>query len=77
MDGFCSFLPSSGGLLFGCTAAAGGFGKWILELAATGALGFDVCRPRFVAVTARGAKAHAEASPSCPSSSVADDSWNG
>lgn len=76
--GLCSFRPSSGGLLFGCTAAAGGFGKRILELAATAAFGFEVRRrPRLVAVIARGAKSHAEASPACPGPGVADDSWNG
>lgn len=74
--GLCSSRPSSGGLLFGRTAAAGGFGERVLELAATAAFGFEVCRrPRLVAVIARGAKSQAEASPACPG--VADDSWNG
>lgn len=73
--GSVAFCPSSGGLLFGCTAAARGFGKGILEFTATAAFGFDVRSPRFVAITARSTKAHAEASPSC--TSVADDSWNG
>lgn len=50
--GSVAFCPSSGGLLFGCTAAARGFGKGILEFTATAAFGFDVRSPRFVAVTA-------------------------
>lgn len=72
----CRFCPSSGGLLFGCRAAARGLGKGVLELASTAAFGFDVRRRRFVAVTAGGSKANAETGPSCPSSGVADDSWN-
>lgn len=83
MDGLGSLLltesttcPSSGGL-FGGTTGPRGFGKGILELAATAAFGLDVCSCSFVAITARGAKAHAEASPSCPSTGAADDSWNG
>lgn len=72
-----AFHPSSGGLLFGCTAAARGFGKGVLELAATAAFGFEVRCRGFVAVAAGGSKADAETSPSGPSSGVADDSWNG
>lgn len=74
--GSTAFCPSSGGLLFGGTAAAGGFGEGILELTATAAFGFEF-GPGFVAVTAGGAEAHAEASPSCSGSRVADDSCSG
>lgn len=74
--GSAAFYPSSGGLLFGCTAAAGSFGEGILELTATAAFGFEL-GPRFVAVTAGGAEAHAKASPSSSGSRVADDSCNG
>lgn len=74
--GSAAFCPSSGGLLYVCTAAAGGFGEGILELAAAAAFGFEFS-PRFVAVTAGGTEAHAEASPSSSGSCVADDSCNG
>lgn len=74
--GSTAFCPSSGGLLFGCTAAARGFGEGILELTATAAFGFEF-GPRFVAVTAGGAEAHAETSPSSSRSCVADDSCSG
>lgn len=67
--------PSSGGL-FGGTAAARGFDEGILELAATAAFGFDIWRRGLVAVRARGAKAHTEASASGPSAGAADDGWN-
>lgn len=54
---------------------APGFGKGILEVAATAAFGGDI-RCRFVAATTRGTKAHTEASCPCPRTGVADDGWN-
>jgi hypothetical protein len=48
-----------------------------LELTATASFGLDLQPHRSVAVTARGAEAHTEASPSWARIGAADDSWEG